>query len=344
MWARPARNIRSLPPPTRHRPAPSAERSTAHAALRVAWAVGSLGQTRRKDAFGPGLRRSSGRSCGSLNRVPSGDSPTVWDLLRQYASAQSGPFTSQEVLSWFGRHAPSKANDRTIRTHVRGACWNVADRSQFSHREPFLTRIDRGLFRRATIDEIERWRSAHSARSLAGIAQDVDIRPSPAETGTPSSPGHPPAAIPSETPHPQGEWHTEANVQSSLVTALVTVGWRIVSVANTATKEHGIDVVAALNGQTAGVEVKGYPSRSYADPGRAGEAKRTSPSTQAGHWYAQAVLAAMRLRSKEPTWRSVIALPDFSRYRELHAQTVGSLSAAQIEVWWIDQTGALTRP
>ena len=66
---------------------------------------------------------------------------------------------------------------------------------------------------------------------------------------------------------------------------------------------------------------------------RAGEVKRTSPSTQAVHWYSQAVLAAMRLRGKEPQWRSVIALPDFSRYRDLHADTAGSLEAAQIEVW-----------
>ena len=139
-----------------------------------------------------------------------------------------------------------------------------------------------------------------------------------------------------------GEWHTEANVQALLVTALATDGWRIVSVANTATKEHGIDVIAARDGETAGIEVKGSPSRAYADPARAGEQKPTSPSTQAGHWYSQAVLAAMRLR-QEPSWRSVIALPDFPRYRDLHSQTVGSLAAAGIEVWWGDQTGQLQR-
>jgi Holliday junction resolvase-like predicted endonuclease len=141
-----------------------------------------------------------------------------------------------------------------------------------------------------------------------------------------------------------GEWHTEANVQAALVTALADEGWRILSVANTATKEHGIDVIASRDGQTAGVEVKGYPSRGYADPARAAEVKRTSPSTQAGHWYSQAVLAAMRLRGKEPQWRSVIALPDFPRYRDLHAETAGSLAAAQIEVWWVDQAGAVHRP
>jgi hypothetical protein len=135
------------------------------------------------------------------------------------------------------------------------------------------------------------------------------------------------------------EWHTEANVQAFLVTALVSDGWRILSVANTATKEHGIDVIAGGDGQAVGVEVKGFPSRGYADPTRSGEVKRTSSSTQAGHWYSQAVLAAMRLRGKEPEWLSVIALPDFPRYRELYAETSGSLAAAQIAVWWLSQDG-----
>jgi hypothetical protein len=79
-----------------------------------------------------------------------------------------------------------------------------------------------------------------------------------------------------------GEWHTEANVQALLVPALATDGWRILSVGNIATKEHGIDVIAARDGQTAGIEVKGFPSRAYADPARAGEQKRTSPSTKPG--------------------------------------------------------------
>lgn len=268
---------------------------------------------------------------------------TVWVRLHEFATAQTGSFTSQEVVSWFARHAPGQATDHTIRVHTRGASWNVGDRSQFSNREPFLTRIARGLFRRATVEEVERWRSdngparptsAFEGRAAAFLVEEVPrddalglfVEPRNAET----------AKLP-------GEWHTEANVQSSLVTALAREGWRILSVANTATKEHGIDVVAALSHEPAGIEVKGFPSRHYADAARAAETKRTNPSTQAGHWYSQAVLAAMRLRGKEPTWRSVIVLPDFPRYRELHAQTVGSLNAAQIEVWWIDRGGALSR-
>jgi hypothetical protein len=52
----------------------------------------------------------------------------------------------------------------------------------------------------------------------------------------------------------------------------------------------------------------------------------------------------MRLRGREPTWRSIIALPDFPPYRDLHAKTARSLAAAQIEVWWVDQAGAVHRP
>ena len=189
-------------------------------------------------------------------------------------------------------------------------------------------------------------------RHLAALGYEVagDVEPRTDAAGGPSARASPPAAgaaLRRDVDEPAelgGEWHTEANVQAALVTALAADGWRILSVANTATKEHGIDVIASRDGQTVGVEVKGFPSRGYADPARAGEVKRTSPSTQAGHWYSQAVLAAMRLRGKEPAWRSVIALPDFPRYRDLHAETAGSLAAAQIEVWWVDQTGAVHRP
>lgn len=266
------------------------------------------------------------------------ESTTVWNRLREYAATQSGPFTSQEALSWFRRHAPSQANDRTLRTHIRGACWNVGDRSQFSRKEPFLTRIDRGLFRLATQVEVESWRAA------SGEPASAQQSPTPGaddsfDSDASTSSGVSSQTNPMGTTPAAGEWHTEANVQAMLVTALATEGWRILSVANTATKEHGIDVIAARDGQAAGIEVKGFPSRAYADPVRAAEQKRTSPSTQAGHWYSQAVLAAMRLRGKEPNWRSVIALPDFPRYRDLHAETVGSLTAAGIEVWWVDQTG-----
>ena len=52
----------------------------------------------------------------------------------------------------------------------------------------------------------------------------------------------------------------------------------------------------------------------------------------------------MRLRGKQPEWRSIIALPDFSRYRDLYADTVGSLNAATIEIWWVQEDGTVSIP
>lgn len=188
---------------------------------------------------------------------------------------------------------------------------------------------------------------SHAARRhLAALGFDVrgEIATRGAVPLSTPKPSTRPAAKSVSIDGDEGEWHTEANVQAAVVASLAAAGWRVLSVANTATKERGIDVVATSGGTTAGVEVKGYPSRNYADPARAGETKRTAPSTQAGHWFAQAVLAAMRLRGKQPEWRSIIALPDFSRYRDLYADTVGSLNAATIEIWWVQEDGTVSIP
>lgn len=173
------------------------------------------------------------------------------------------------------------------------------------------------------------------------VGGQIESRTPPPQGRTGSRPVPRPGPGPTVAAHVDESWHTEANVQATLVTALAAAGWRILAVANTATKEHGIDVIASRGDEHVGVEVKGFPSRGYADPARAGEVKRTAPSTQAGHWYAQAVLAAMRLRTKRPDLRSVIALPDFPRYRDLYDETRGSLDAAGIAMWWVRADGRL---
>lgn len=141
---------------------------------------------------------------------------------------------------------------------------------------------------------------------------------------------------------PVAEWQSELNVQSMVVRHLAIDGWSITSVADTASKAHGVDIVATKEGMTVGVEVKGYPSRSYADPARAHERKPTQPSTQARVWYAGALLAAMRLRTRRPDVLSVIALPDFTTYRNLYQDTAWSLQACGIAVWFVSEDGTVT--
>jgi len=122
----------------------------------------------------------------------------------------------------------------------------------------------------------------------------------------------------------------------------VREGWQIVSEADAASRQPGIDIVAAREAEELAIEVKGFPGRGFADPRRAHEHKRAHPSGQAKGWYGRAILAAMLTRSRRPHARSVIALPDFPRYRDLFEETAGSLQKCSIEVWWISEDGDVT--
>ena len=140
----------------------------------------------------------------------------------------------------------------------------------------------------------------------------------------------------------EGDWHTEARVQAMLIKHLHREGWGIVRSADTARRERGIDIEATRGTETVAVEVKGFPGRNYADPRRAGEKKRTQPSTQAKVWYGGAILAAMIARTQRPGVRVVIAFPDFPRYRELYRQTARQLQRCEIELWWVTREGNVT--
>ncbi len=110
-------------------------------------------------------------------------------------------------------------------------------------------------------------------------------------------------------------------MQSVFVAALREAWETIQAEANVGTKERGVDVLAIRGDRPLGAEVKGLPSVGYAEPRRTGERKPTRPSTQAGHWFAAALLAAIRLRETLPARESVIVLPAEDRYRPLATST-----------------------
>ena len=56
-----------------------------------------------------------------------------------------------------------------------------------------------------------------------------------------------------------GDWHTEAKVQAMVVAHLLREGWQIVSQADTASRQRGIDIVAARETEELAIEVKGFP-------------------------------------------------------------------------------------
>ena len=136
-------------------------------------------------------------------------------------------------------------------------------------------------------------------------------------------------------------WPWEGAVQEVFVDAIRRHGWSISSVANTATKERGVDVLATKGERRLGAEVKGYPLTTYADPRRAGEVKPTNPTLQAGHWYSQALGKAVMLLDSHEGHESLMVLPDMPRYRDLAHRTRTGRSRAGVHVVLVRPDGSM---
>jgi hypothetical protein len=136
------------------------------------------------------------------------------------------------------------------------------------------------------------------------------------------------------------EWAWEGNVQSRVATHLAATGWSIIRVADTAQRERGVDIIAERDGQRLLVEVKGWPSTTYARGEHAGQPKPTQPGLQATHWFDEGVTTLIR-RGIEPGSRLALALPDMPRYRTLLAEADWALDRLDITVYLVTADGAV---
>jgi hypothetical protein len=129
------------------------------------------------------------------------------------------------------------------------------------------------------------------------------------------------------------EWFWEGIVQAALCSWLASEGWALVQVMNTETRQQGTDIEATRGGVRLHVEVKGYPS----------EGASAQPSNQATHYYAGALLKAVRLREAHPDDAVAMAFPDKPRYRTLLAETAQSVRTLRITVFFIAESGSVTQ-
>lgn len=137
------------------------------------------------------------------------------------------------------------------------------------------------------------------------------------------------------------DWYWEGNVVERLAAHLRLTGWHVRQVADTHSKEQGVDVVASRDGKELLVEAKGYPSTQYRDPRRAGEKKPTNPTNQAQQWYSHALLKALRLQENNPAALVALAFPDFPRYRTLFVDTKTGLQRLGVAVLFVAENGAV---
>jgi len=124
-------------------------------------------------------------------------------------------------------------------------------------------------------------------------------------------------------------WFWEGNVQAAVVGYLATQNCIIRSVADTASRQRGKDIVAERNGKPLWVTVKGYPRGTG----------KTHPSTQAGHWFKQAVFDIIEYRGENEIAELGMALPDFPRYRTLAQKINWFQPAAKFVYYWVQKNG-----
>jgi hypothetical protein len=138
------------------------------------------------------------------------------------------------------------------------------------------------------------------------------------------------------------EWFWEGNIQAALVRHLAADGWRIRRVADTHSREHGVDIEADRSEVSLLIEVKGYPSATYLRGPNEGQKKNFGVGAQARHYFGNAVLTGLLMRSDSVSARVILAFPTFETFRALARRCGKPLRQAGIEIWLVDEQGAVT--
>lgn len=135
------------------------------------------------------------------------------------------------------------------------------------------------------------------------------------------------------------QWFWEGNVQAAVRDQLASEGWYIVTQADPLTHAPGIDLHMKRNDESLLIEVKGYPWDRYARGPRAGRAKPTPPTTQARHWFAQALMQVVMRKQEYPDASIAMALPDFPTYRSLIRRCRRAIDALGIRIFLVTGQG-----
>lgn len=137
------------------------------------------------------------------------------------------------------------------------------------------------------------------------------------------------------------DWFWEGHVQARLRGHFVAQGWRLLRESDCLLRERGIDLLLERHGAQLAIEVKGFPSTTYGRGPLRGQPKPTQPTLQAKHWFAEVLLAAIRIQSKHPEYAVAVGFPDMPRYRSLIESTGHALTRLGLGVFLVQDGGAI---
>jgi hypothetical protein len=124
-------------------------------------------------------------------------------------------------------------------------------------------------------------------------------------------------------------WFWEGRVQAMIVQHLNAQQHHIRSVADTATRERGIDIIAERDGKELWVSVKGYPVGTL----------KTNPSLQASHWFKQVIFDVLAYRGLNKDVLIGVGLPDYPRYRRMAEKIDWFKPVGSFSYFWVRESG-----
>jgi hypothetical protein len=235
------------------------------------------------------------------------------DLLgaaRRLSARGTSPFSPAQLIAE-ARAAGSRYPDATLRTFVVGSmCVNSPDNHAVQYADLF--RVGHGKY---CLNDARVGDRVDATRVDAPIVESVVT------------------AV-------ESRWYWEGNVQAAVVRHLVHEGWDVVRVADTASRERGVDVRASRSEETMLVEVKGFPSEIYEQGAKRGM-PNPNVNVQARHYFADGVLSGLLLRGDNPDDRVVLALPDKPTFSTLATRCAPSFAALGIELWLVSESGRI---
>ena len=133
-------------------------------------------------------------------------------------------------------------------------------------------------------------------------------------------------------------WDWEGHVVDSLVTHLESKGWQVVSRADPAAREHGVDLLVARGRRTQAIEVKGWPAAVHASGAKAGQPKRWR-STMARNYMGDLVLSVLLHRHNRPDDEVALAVPDRETFTTLLGRLRPALELLGIGAYVVHEEG-----